>query len=178
MPKIKGAQTIAFFVDDFMQAWVKCDESHHHHHFSSFFPYIFLTITTMGGKLPTKRHNMQHSQAFRLSWLAQSILPLWLTWHYQDYDVNYDDSGGLLSCYSLHFLIQCSLLWPAFTAASWASLHSPDLMTVTLWASPLYELSSLFIIHYQVSHVCALLYNSISFSIHYCGSLHYISHSL
>ena len=83
---------------------VQGDESHFYLCFSSFFPYIFNTITTKRWQVANKETLLQHSQALR---------PSRPTWHYQDYDVNYDDRAADSCSHSIHFPIQCSLLWPA-----------------------------------------------------------------
>jgi len=81
-----------------------CDESHFYLYFSSFFPYIFNTITTKRWQVANKETLLQHSQA---------LWPSRLTWHYQDYDVNYDDRAADSCSHSICFPIQCSLLWLA-----------------------------------------------------------------
>jgi len=82
--------------------------------FAPFFLTFSISLPLRGGMWHYKGTLLQHSQALWPSQLSQSIRPYWLTWHYQDYDVNYDDSGSLLSCYSMHFHIQCGLPWLAY----------------------------------------------------------------
>jgi len=64
-----------------------CDESHFYLYFSSFFPYIFNTITTKRWQVANKETLLQHSWALWPSWPSQSTGPSRLTQHYQDYDV-------------------------------------------------------------------------------------------
>jgi len=86
-----------------------CDKSHFYLLSSSFFPYIFNTITTKRWQVANKETLLWHSWAFRPSWLAWSLWPFWLTQHYQDYDDNHDDRAGFLlaiqyaSLYSVAF---------------------------------------------------------------------------
>jgi len=87
-----------------------CDKSHFYLLSSSFFPYIFNTITTKRWQVANKETLLQHSWAFRPSWLAQSLQPFWLTQHYQDYDDNHDDRAGFLlaiQCASLYSVAFC-----------------------------------------------------------------------
>ena len=81
-----------------------CDKSHFYLYFSSFFPYIFDTITT-------KRWQVANKET--LLWHSQSTRPLQLTQHYQDYDVNYDNRAADSCSHSICFLIQYGLLWLA-----------------------------------------------------------------
>jgi len=82
-------------------------------YFSSFFPYIFDTITTKRWQVANKETLLWHSWALQPSQPSQSTQPSWLTWHYQDYDVNYDNRAADSCSHSIHFLIQCGLLWLA-----------------------------------------------------------------
>ena len=90
-----------------------CDESHFYHYFSSFFPYIFNTITTKRWQVANKETLLRHSRALWPTRLSQSTWPSRLTWHYQDYDVNYDDRAADSCSHSIRFPIQCGLLWLA-----------------------------------------------------------------
>jgi len=85
--------------------------------FTSIFHPFFLTFSIplplRGGKLPTKETLLRHSQALWPSRPPQSTWPSQLTQHYQDYDVNYDDRAADSCSHSIHFSIQCGLLWPA-----------------------------------------------------------------
>ena len=90
-----------------------CDESHFYLYFSSFFPYIFNTITTKRWQVANKETLLRHSWALRPTWPPQSTQPSRLTRHYQDYDVNYDDRAADSCSHSICFPIQCGLLWPA-----------------------------------------------------------------
>ena len=74
----------------------RCDKSHFYLYFSPFFPYIFDTITTKRWQVANKETLLQHSQALRPIRLSWSTRPSRLTWHYQDYDVNYDNRAGFL----------------------------------------------------------------------------------
>jgi len=56
---------------------------------------------------------LRHSRALRPSRPSRSTRPSRLTWHYQDYDVNYDDRAADSCSHSICFPIQCGLLWPA-----------------------------------------------------------------
>ena len=78
-----------------------------------FFPYIFDTITTKRWQVANKETLLRHSQALWPSRPPWSTWPSWLTQHYQDYDVNYDDRAAYSCSHSIRFPIQCSLLWPA-----------------------------------------------------------------
>jgi len=82
-------------------------------HFFPFFPLPFNIITTKRWQVANKETLLQHSQAWQPSQPSQSTQPSWLTHHYQDYDVNYDNRVAYSCSHSIHFLIQCGLLWPA-----------------------------------------------------------------
>jgi len=101
-----------------------CDESHFYLYFSSFFPYIFDTITTKRWQVANKETLLWHSWALWPSWPSQSTQPSWLTWHYQDYDVNYDDRAADSCSHSIHFPIQCGLLWPVLLSLRSFYQHS------------------------------------------------------
>ena len=90
-----------------------CDESHFYLYFSSFFPYIFNTITTKRWQVANKETLLRHSRALRPTRPPRSTQPSQLTQHYQDYDVNFDDRAADSCSHSICFPIQCGLLWPA-----------------------------------------------------------------
>jgi len=81
--------------------------------FLPFLPLPFNIITTKRWQVANKETLLQHSWALQPSWLSQSTWPSWLTQHYQDYDVNYDNRAAYSCSHSICFLIQCSLQWPA-----------------------------------------------------------------
>jgi len=89
---------------------IHCDESHFYLYFSSFFPYIFDTITTKRWQVANKETLLQHSQALWPSWPSQSTWPSWLTWHYQDYDNNHDDRAGFLLAIQYASIYSAALL--------------------------------------------------------------------
>jgi len=82
-------------------------------HFFPFFPLPFNINTTKRWQVANKETFWWHSWALWPSWLSWSTQPSQLTQHYQDYDVNYDDRVAYSCSHSIHFPIQCSLLWSA-----------------------------------------------------------------
>jgi len=148
--------------------------------FSSIFGTLFQYHYHYGWQVANKETFLQHSQALRPSWPSQSLWPYQLTQHYQDYDVNYDDRVAYSCSHSIHFPIQCSLLWPALLSLLSFYQHS-SISRLTLSGFSVFlslcKLSSLYNSHYSASHVCTLLYNSISFSIHYLWFSTFTSHS-
>jgi len=148
-----------------------CDKIHFFLLFPLYFLYIFNTITTMGGKLPTKRHYCSIPGHCSLLGLP-SHYGLWLTQHYQDYDVNYDNSSCLPTSHSIHFLIQCSLLWLALLAF-FELLYT----VLTLWLSLSELLHCVGCLLYSLvitQQVMCALYSTMALASLFitCGSLH------
>jgi len=145
-----------------------CDESHFNLYFSSFFPYIFDTITTKRWQVANKETLLQHSQALQPSWLSQSTWPSQLTQHYQDYDVNYDDRAAYSCSHSICFPIQCGLLWPALLSLLSFYQHS-SITRLSLSGFPSFLHCAICLLYSLVitqQVMCVLFSNySISFSI-------------